>query len=263
MCATCGCSESSPPRGEEHRLVALEQDVLGKNDATASRNRTWLRSRGILAVNLMSSPGSGKTTLLERTVRDLGCAVSVVEGDQETEFDARRIRATGTPVVQINTGAGCHLDAAMLERALTGLGPQDGSIVFVENVGNLVCPALFDLGEERRAVIMSVTEGEDKPLKYPHMFASSDLVVVNKLDLAAYVDFELERFVGEVRKVRPDAEVMALSAKTGEGIETWYAWLRHELAHVTAHDHHHDHPHEQHHDQQHGHQHREPAEVRP
>lgn len=259
MCGTCGCSESSLPSGEERRLVALEQDVLGKNDATAARNRTWLRSRGVLAVNLMSSPGSGKTTLLERTVRDLGCSVSVVEGDQETEFDARRIRATGTPVVQINTGAGCHLDAAMLERALGSLGPEDGSIVFVENVGNLVCPALFDLGEERRAVIMSVTEGEDKPLKYPHMFASSDLVVVNKLDLAAYVDFELERFVGEVRKVRSDAEVMALSAKTGEGIETWYAWLRHQLADVTARDHHHDHQHEHHH----GHHHLEPAEVRP
>ena len=210
----------------EHRMVVLEQKVLARNDELAERNRRWLAERDIVAVNLMSSPGSGKTTLLERSIRELGGAVSVIEGDQETEFDAERIRATGAPVVQVNTGAGCHLDADMLARALTGLDPAPGSVVFVENVGNLVCPALFDLGEHSRAVIMSVTEGADKPLKYPHMFATADVVVLNKTDLLPYVDFDAARFTSAVGEVNPRARVLDVSALHGDGIGDWYSWLR-------------------------------------
>src|SRR3981081_1072752 len=205
MCATCGCSDDTGVRviepglehghghGHQHahahepgtRTVRLEQDVLAKNDRLAEGNRGWLRDSEILAVNVMSSPGSGKTTLLTRTILDLAgeFPISVVEGDQETLFDAERIKATGAPVVQINTGVGCHLDAEMLARGLATLRPPADSVLFIENVGNLVCPALFDLGEDHRAVIMSVTEGPDKPLKSPHMFAGSDLVVLNKIDL--------------------------------------------------------------------------------
>ena len=168
------------------RTIVLEERVLGRNDALAARNRTDLAGRGVVAVNLMSSPGSGKTTLLERTVRELSARqcgaerrIAVVEGDQETLLDAERIRATGCPVVQINTGEGCHLDAAMLSRAVAELDPPAGSLLFVENVGNLVCPALFDLGETVRVVIMSTPEGADKPAKYPHMFRTADLVLIN------------------------------------------------------------------------------------
>jgi hydrogenase nickel incorporation protein HypB len=241
MCATCGCSDDAGVRvagqahqhdhdhghghGHERQLVVLEQKVLARNDDLAERNRTWLAERDIVAVNLMSSPGSGKTTLLERTIRELDGAVSVVEGDQETEFDAERIRATGAPVVQVNTGAGCHLDADMLARALTELRPVRGSVVFVENVGNLVCPALFDLGEQSRAVIMSVTEGADKPLKYPNMFATADVVVLNKTDLLPYVEFDAERFAKAVNEVNQRARVLEVSALRGDGIDEWYAWL--------------------------------------
>src|SRR5262249_12914939 len=163
------------------RIVQIEQDVLAKNDRLAAHNRGWLDGRGIRAWNLMSSPGAGKTTLLERTIRDLGAelALSVVEGDQATLRDAERIRATGCPVVQVNTGSGCHLDAAMLAEGLRELDPPMHSLLLIENVGNLVCPALFDLGEHTRAVIMSVTEGEDKPLKYPHMFRASEVMVLS------------------------------------------------------------------------------------
>jgi hydrogenase nickel incorporation protein HypB len=233
MCGTCGCSEQLP-RTTGRRTVQLEQDVLAKNDVLAMRNRAWLRARRILSVNLMSSPGSGKTTLLERTARELvtELPVVVVEGDQETRLDAERIGATGAPVVQINTGAGCHLDAQMLQGGLARLQPVEGSVLFIENVGNLVCPALFDLGEEHRAVIMSVTEGADKPLKYPHMFASCDLVVLNKVDLLPYLDFDMELFLHDVRQVHPGVEVLPLSATAGDGIEAWYAWLRHHAAHV-------------------------------
>jgi hydrogenase nickel incorporation protein HypB len=247
MCATCGCSDDAGVRviepGHEHghghshshsheprtRTVRLEQDVLAKNDRLAERNRGWLRDREILAVNVMSSPGSGKTTLLTRTILDLAgeFPISVIEGDQETLFDAERIKATGAPVVQINTGAGCHLDAEMLERGLVTLGPPANSVLFIENVGNLVCPALFDLGEDHRAVIMSVTEGPDKPLKYPHMFASSDLVVLNKVDLLPYLDFDVDTFLRDARKVNPGVHVLQLSATTGDGLPTWYDWLRH------------------------------------
>ena len=244
MCADCGCGDEAGARltvlsgrtGHDHehehhshsRVVSVEQAVLAKNDHLAADNRAWLASRRITAVNLMSSPGSGKTTLLERTIRDLDGArsVSVIEGDQETLLDAERIRATGRPVVQINTGGGCHLDAEMLARGLRALDPQPASLLFIENVGNLVCPALFDLGEGARAVIISVTEGDDKPLKYPHMFAAADVVLVNKIDLLPYVDFDLEKCAERARSVRRGVEILALSAKTGEGFAAWHEWLR-------------------------------------
>jgi hydrogenase nickel incorporation protein HypB len=205
--------------------VTLEQDVLAKNDHLAGHNRAWLRDRDIFAVNVMSSPGAGKTTLLERTVSELDGPVAVVEGDQETLLDAERIKAAGAPVIQINTGAGCHLDAEMLARALDTLQPARGSVLFIENVGNLVCPALFDLGESTRAVVMSVTEGADKPLKYPHMFASSDLVLLNKIDLLPYLDFDVDAFLHDARQVNPKVEVLSLSATRGDGVPAWYSWL--------------------------------------
>jgi hydrogenase nickel incorporation protein HypB len=204
--------------------VELEQAVLAKNDHLAASNRAWLSSRGLIAVNLMSSPGAGKTTLLERTIADSGLTLSVIEGDQETTFDAERIRAAGARTVQVNTGAGCHLDASMVRRALDELRPEPG-VVMIENVGNLVCPALFDLGEARKVVIISVTEGDDKPLKYPHMFAAADLVVINKTDLLPYVDFKIERLAADARRLRPGVEVVAVSARTGENLDRWYAWL--------------------------------------
>jgi hydrogenase nickel incorporation protein HypB len=202
--------------------------VLAKNDSIAQLNREWLRERGILAVNLMSSPGAGKTALLERTARDLAgkMAISVIEGDQETALDARRIQAAGSRVVQINTGAGCHLDAEMLAKGLRTLDPPSGSIVVIENVGNLVCPALFDLGEDAKVVLASVTEGVDKPLKYPHMFRQADLVLLNKTDLLPYVDFDPRRYAADLRKVSPDALLMQLSVTAGDGMQAWYDWLR-------------------------------------
>jgi hydrogenase nickel incorporation protein HypB len=210
------------------RTVILQQKVLAKNDALAQRNRDWLRSRGVLAVNLMSSPGAGKTTLLERTVRALAghLSLSVIEGDQETSLDGQRIRAAGAAVVQINTGVGCHLDAAMVAEGLRALDPPGGSIVVIENVGNLVCPALFDLGEEAKVVISSVTEGADKPVKYPNMFRQADLVLVNKIDLLPYVDFDARSHAADLRRVSPGALMMELSASTGEGMQDWYDWLR-------------------------------------
>ena len=249
MCTTCGCDGGSAPRfttlragvpephghghGHGHgadgaRTLSLEQRALAKNDQLAEANRRLLAERGVDAVNLMSSPGSGKTTLLERTIREIRGSrpVAVVEGDQETTLDAERIRATGCPVVQINTGAGCHLDAAMLQRGLAELEPVPGSLLFVENVGNLVCPALFDLGETRRVVVMSVTEGADKPAKYPHMFRTADLVLINKVDLLPYVDFDPVLCAEQIRRIRADADVLLVSATTGEGLDEWYAWLR-------------------------------------
>ncbi len=209
------------------RTVQLEKEILGKNRLLAERNRGWLGGREIFAVNLMSSPGSGKTTLLERTLRDLGkeVMVSVIEGDQETRLDAERIRGAGARVVQINTGTGCHLDAQMLGRALHELAPAIGSLLFVENVGNLVCPALFDLGEGARVVIASTTEGEDKPLKYPHMFRSADLILLNKVDLLPHLTFDVARFVAHVRLVNPTAKVLEVSATRGDGLPEWYRWL--------------------------------------
>jgi len=213
---------------ETTRTVELQQKVLAKNDELADANRAWLRDRGILAVNLMSSPGSGKTTLLERTSRELAgkVSISVIEGDQETALDAQRIQAAGSRVVQINTGVGCHLDAEMVAQGLRGLDPASGSIVVVENVGNLVCPALFDLGEAARVVLASVTEGADKPLKYPHMFRQADLVLLNKTDLLPYVDFDLKQYMADLRRASPDALLLQLSATTGDGVQGWYDWLQ-------------------------------------
>ncbi|WP_428936115.1 hydrogenase nickel incorporation protein HypB [Streptomyces sp. ACT015] len=217
--------ESPSGAGE---TITLEQRVLGKNEELADRNRAWLARRSVIAVNLMSSPGAGKTTLLERTVRDLtgrDRPVAVIEGDQETALDAERIRRAGGSVIQVNTGAGCHLDAEMVEGALTALDPDTGSLVLVENVGNLVCPALFDLGERSRVVIISVTEGTDKPLKYPYMFAVADLVIINKVDLLPYVDFDPDQCVAYARSVNPGLRVLTLSATTGVGLDAWYEWL--------------------------------------
>jgi hydrogenase nickel incorporation protein HypB len=232
MCVTCGCggSEDVPVHDHEHAPVdtlVLEQQVLAHNDHLAEHVRAWLAVRRITAVNLMSSPGSGKTSLLERTIAELAGAreVSVIEGDQETTYDADRIERAGARAVQINTGSGCHLDAAMVERALDTLGPAEGSLLFVENVGNLVCPALFDLGEKAKVVVISVTEGDDKPLKYPHMFATADLVVVNKTDLLPYVDFDVDALRSRARSINPRVTVLPLSVRSGEHMNDWYAWL--------------------------------------
>jgi hydrogenase nickel incorporation protein HypB len=210
------------------RTIELQQKVLAKNDELAEQNRAWLAGRGILAINLMSSPGAGKTTLLEATMRGMAgkAVISVVEGDQETALDASRILATGSKVVQVNTGVGCHLDAEMLSRALRALDPPSGSIVMIENVGNLVCPALFDLGEQARIVLASVTEGADKPLKYPHMFRQADLVLLNKTDLLPYVDFDMKQYMADLRMAAPDALLLQISATTGDGVQAWYDWLR-------------------------------------
>jgi hydrogenase nickel incorporation protein HypB len=218
MCGTCGCDSTT-------ETVSVEARLLAKNDDLAAHVRASLDERGIVAVNLMSSPGAGKTSLLERTVAALDTAVSVVEGDQETSYDADRIRAAGARAVQVNTGSGCHLDAAMVHRALHELDPPAGSLLVVENVGNLVCPALFDVGEHARVVIVSVTEGDDKPVKYPHMFAAADLVVVNKTDLLPYVDLDLDRLEAQARSLSPGVEVLPVSVRTGEGLDGWYAWL--------------------------------------
>jgi hydrogenase nickel incorporation protein HypB len=215
-----------PPSEGPTRTIEIEQQVLAKNGALAALNRRWLSGRGIRALNVMSSPGSGKTSLLVKTIQELGAErpVAVIEGDQETLLDAERIRATGCEVVQINTGAGCHLDADMLHQGLEALDPPPGSLLFIENVGNLVCPALFDLGEAAKVVVISVTEGDDKPLKYPHMFAAADLVVINKTDLLPYVDFDVDACTARARSVNPGLEVMALSVKSGAGLESWYGW---------------------------------------
>jgi hydrogenase nickel incorporation protein HypB len=257
MCATCGCGDDGAvitlagnghhdhdhghhdhdhdhvhDHGDGHththtETISLEQKVLQKNDLLAEQNRRWLAERGILALNVTSSPGAGKTTLLERTIRELkdDRPVAVVEGDQETLLDAERIRTAGARAVQINTGAGCHLDADMVHRALHALDPTAGSLLFIENVGNLVCPALFDLGERSKVVVISVTEGADKPLKYPHMFAAAGLVIINKIDLLPYVDFDLEKCAGYARSVNPGVNILPLSATTGEGVSGWYDWI--------------------------------------
>jgi hydrogenase nickel incorporation protein HypB len=257
MCATCGCGDDSAvitvagdghhdhqhehPHDHSHEhghvhteTISLEQKVLAKNDLIAEQNRAWLGERDILTLNVTSSPGAGKTTLLERTIRELGGTrpVAVIEGDQETLLDAERIRAAGARAVQINTGAGCHLDADMIHRALHALDPERHSLLLIENVGNLVCPALFDLGEHSKVVVISVTEGQDKPLKYPHMFAAAELVILNKIDLVPYVTFDLETFSGYVRSVNPGVEVLPVSATSGHGIEAWYDWIRSRIANL-------------------------------
>jgi len=224
-------AELSVP-GRDERTIQLEAQILGKNQLTAERNRGWLSAKNILALNLVSSPGAGKTTLLERTLTDLKAElpISVVEGDQATSNDAERIRATGVPAVQINTGTGCHLDADMLERALAALKPRSASLLMIENVGNLVCPALFDLGERAKVVIFSVTEGEDKPLKYPHMFAAARVLLLSKTDLVPHLRFDTERALANALAVNRRLEVFRLSAFSGEGLPQWYGWLKSEFA---------------------------------
>lgn len=211
----------------EARLVQVEQDLLGRNNAFAAENRRFFVARGIFVLNLVSSPGSGKTTLLARSAEALKSRfpVAVIEGDQHGSNDAERIRAVGVPAVQINTGKGCHLDAHMVAHALKRLDVDDEAVLFIENVGNLVCPAAFDLGEAHKVVILSVTEGDDKPLKYADMFAAADLVVLNKMDLLPYVDFDVGRCVDYARRLNADIRVLELSATTGEGLEAWYDWI--------------------------------------
>ncbi len=208
------------------KRVTVEKDILYKNNLLAQRNRGFFEARNMICLNLVSSPGSGKTTLLERTIRLVSKhPVYVIEGDQQTSLDADRIQATGAPVIQVNTGNGCHLDADMIHRAVQVLDPKQSSILLIENVGNLVCPALFDLGESFRVVIISVTEGEDKPLKYPNMFQTAHVCLINKTDLLPYIDFDLNKLKDNAIKVNPDLNFIELSAKTGEGFQPWIEWL--------------------------------------
>ncbi|GAA6622127.1 hydrogenase nickel incorporation protein HypB [Scytonema sp. NUACC26] len=221
-------TEASHIHAKTHgTTISLEQNILAKNNLLAAQNRGWFKGRNILALNLMSSPGAGKTTLLTRTINDLKhqLTVSVIEGDQETANDAKKIQETGCKVVQINTGTGCHLEAAMVERGLQQLNPPLNSVVMIENVGNLVCPALFDLGENAKAVILSVTEGEDKPIKYPHIFRASEVMILTKIDLLPYVQFDVQRCIEYAQQVNPHIRIFQVSALTGTGLDNWYSWL--------------------------------------
>lgn len=211
--------------------ISIEQDILGVNNLMAERNRGYFEAKNLLSLNLVSSPGSGKTSLLERTIREAAPYFKsyVVEGDQQTDNDARRIAATGAQVLQINTGNACHLDANMVNDALHQLKPTENAVIFVENVGNLVCPAMFDLGEKYRVVIFSVTEGEDKPLKYPNMFHTSNVCVINKTDLLPYLDFDIELAKKNVLRVNPNTIILEVSVKTGQGMNKWINWLRKQL----------------------------------
>ncbi len=222
-----GAAGVAAPGLSQTRLVQIERDILAKNDGHAQRNRAALAARGILALNLVSSPGSGKTTLLVRTIELLRgrLPVAVVEGDQQTSNDADRIRATGAPALQINTGKGCHLDAAMVETALARLAPAADSVLMIENVGNLVCPAGFDLGEAHKVVVLSVTEGEDKPLKYPDMFAAASLMLLNKVDLLPHLRFDVPACIANARRVNPAIEILQVSATSDEGMDAWLGWI--------------------------------------
>ncbi|MBT3206001.1 MAG: hydrogenase nickel incorporation protein HypB [Gammaproteobacteria bacterium] len=223
-----GPAHAHAPGLSQTRMVQIEQDILGKNNEYAAANRSWFNTHGILALNLVSSPGSGKTSLLTRCIDDLKdeLTLAVIEGDQQTTNDAERIRETGVKALQINTGKGCHLDGHMVGHALETLQPEDGSILFIENVGNLVCPAAFDLGEAHKVAILSVTEGEDKPIKYPDMFHAADLLLLNKVDLLPYLDFDVDLCIKYARRVNPGIKIIQLSAKTGEGMDSWYQWIR-------------------------------------
>lgn len=252
MCTTCGCGnphshthidkkgnvvthahdhgDHDHSHGHAHtRTVTVEQDILARNNAIADENRALFAAKKILALNFVSSPGSGKTELLCATVRDKPAdapEILVIEGDQQTNNDANRIRTTGADAVQINTGKGCHLDAEQVKLALSIRPPADNSLVLIENVGNLVCPAEFDLGEAHKVVVISVTEGADKPLKYPDMFAAADLMIINKIDLAPYVNFDMDKCEEYARRVNPSIRSLRVSATTGEGLEKWWAWLK-------------------------------------
>lgn len=211
--------------------IDLEKDILHKNDLLAERNKGYFDAKNIFAINLVSSPGSGKTSLLERTIADLKSEISfgVIEGDQQTSNDADRIAALEIPVIQINTGKGCHLDSEMISKAVKQLSPVDGSLLMIENVGNLVCPSMFDLGENVRVVIISITEGEDKPIKYPDMFYGSQVCIINKIDLLPYLKFDMEKLKDYAKKVNPNLMFFEVSAYTGEGMEPWYNFLKKSL----------------------------------
>jgi len=228
-----GPAHAHAPGMSQARMVQIEQDILGKNNEYANANRSVFSEKGILALNLVSSPGSGKTTLLTRTLQDLKdeMALSVIEGDQETSQDADRIRATGVPAIQINTGKGCHLDAHQVGHAFEHLAPAEASVLMIENVGNLVCPAAFDLGEAHKVAILSVTEGEDKPIKYPDMFYAADLLLLNKIDLLPYLNFDVDKCIEYAQRVNPRIQILQVSASSGEGMSDWYQWIR--LAHQT------------------------------
>lgn len=219
------------PGISQKRMLQIEMDVLDKNNHLAEHNREDFNQKNILALNLVSSPGSGKTTLLTETLlrlRDkINCAV--IEGDQQTTNDAQRIRETGVPAIQVNTGKGCHLDAQMVHDATARLELADNSLLFIENVGNLVCPASFDLGERHKVAVLSVTEGEDKPLKYPHMFAAADIMLLNKIDLLPYLNFDVEACIANAKQVNPNIQVIQVSATRGEGMDAWLAWLETQL----------------------------------
>jgi len=262
MCETCGCGDKegykihdphhthnhdndhsheqdhphTHPHDSDHlhshdhshqKVINLNLDILSGNNITASMNRRFFEGRKVLCLNMVSSPGSGKTTILEKTINHLIASkkLYVIEGDQQTRLDANRIEKAGAPAIQINTGTGCHLDAEMIESALKKLYVETNAILFIENVGNLVCPAMFDLGENKRVVVISVTEGEDKPLKYPYMFQSSHLCIINKSDLLPYVDFRTEEAIKHARVINPDLEFISVSARTGEGMNKWYEWI--------------------------------------
>lgn len=247
MCGVCGCNRHNEqhshgrhqtdghhhhhhggaPGHVTHDLVRIEQDILAKNDAYAGENRKRLGQSGVFAMNVISSPGSGKTTLLVRTIEMLKAKipVAVIEGDQQTSIDADRVRATGVPTVQINTGRGCHLDAHMVGHALDELPLKRNSILFIENVGNLVCPSGFDLGEQQKIAILSVTEGDDKPLKYPDAFAAASTMLLSKVDLLPYLDFDVDRCIEHARAINPEIVVMQVSARSGAGMAEWVDWL--------------------------------------
>lgn len=250
MCTTCGCGtddhhhehdhehhdhdhshghhhDHTPAGTESSKTISVEKDILAKNNRLARGNRNLFFRKGIFVLNLVSSPGSGKTTILERTLLDMGGKLrfAVIEGDQQTDNDAVRIAATGVPVRQVNTGAGCHLDAHMVSHAVEAFDLDDLDVLLIENVGNLVCPATFDLGENHKVVVLSVTEGEDKPLKYPAMFHNADVMLLNKIDLLPHVDFDTAKCKEMARRVNPDILIFDVSSKTGEGMDDWYGWL--------------------------------------
>lgn len=229
MCTDCGCSTTDHPDEHHHdsRTIRIEEDLLAKNNRLAAKNRQLFAAKKLLVLNLVSSPGSGKTSILERTLSDLKGEInfSVLEGDQQTTNDADRIAATGVAVKQINTGAGCHLDAHMVGHGIENFDLVETDILMIENVGNLVCPASFDLGEDHKVAVLSITEGEDKPLKYPLMFQAADLMLINKIDLLPYLDFDLERCKTFARQINPQIQIMELSCHSGAGMQQWYDWL--------------------------------------
>lgn len=232
MCGICGCSETDTHHHAHHthdeQLISIEQNILAKNDGFASQNENYFADKNILALNIMSSPGSGKTTLLAKTIADLKneLDIAVVVGDQQTDYDAELIKASGGQAVQINTGKVCHLDAHMVGHALDSLVLTDKSLVFIENIGNLVCPALFNLGEKLKVVILSVTEGDNKPLKYPDMFRAADLMIITKTDLLPYVTFDTEKCIEYARRIKPTIDILMLSTVTEAGLRDWYQWLK-------------------------------------